>query len=150
MEILRCNDLLSKYKIDITGLVEEFFEESLKEYESGIDMKTLHKSMEIYKDDSYLMIVEDKCVGLIAGMTIHSPLNNDKIYHEIMWYVKKEYRRKGVFLLRTVEKMLRDAGYTSIIMTCMHNSMEAKLFHLYRRLGYEPLQTHFRRSLWQK
>ena len=139
-----------KYCADITQLVTEFYDEALKENDGGLDIDTLHKTIEVYKDNSFLLIREDKCIGLIAGLTAHSPINSDKVYQEIVWYVTKSHRRYGVYLLREVEQILKDRGYTSIIMGCMHNSKTDKLFRLYNRLGYKPLETHFRRSLCQK
>lgn len=136
-----------KYKADVLNLITEFYIEALKENDGGLDIDTLHKTIEIYKDNSFLLIVEDHCVGMIAGLTAHSPINSDKVYQEIVWYVTKSQRRYGVFLLREVEKILKERGYTSVIMGCMHNSKTEKLFRLYERIGYKPLETHFRRVL---
>jgi len=137
------------YKADVLELVSEFYEEALKENDGGLDIDTLNKTIEIYKDNSFLLIVENKCVGLIAGLTVHTPINADKVYQEIIWYVKKSYRKYGVRLLREVERILKEAGYTAVIMACLHNSKTDKLFNLYNRLGYKPLETHFRRDLCQ-
>jgi L-amino acid N-acyltransferase YncA len=139
-----------KYQADVVSLVTEFYNEALKYNDTGLDMATLHQTIAIYKDNSYLLIVQDHCVGLIAGLTVHSPLNNDKVYQEIIWYVKKSYRRYGVNLLRQVERILAAAGYKAIIMACLHGANTDKLFDVYRRIGYMPVETHFRRNLYAK
>jgi GNAT superfamily N-acetyltransferase len=138
-----------KYQADVLELVTEFYNEAMKDYDTGIDIDTLKHTIDIYKDNSFLLIREDKCIGLIAGLTGHSPINNDKVYQEIIWYVSKPYRRYGVHLLYEVERLLTARGYSSIIMACLHNSMTDKLFRLYERLGYKPVETHFRRELWK-
>jgi hypothetical protein len=136
-----------KYRADVVNLVEEFYNEALKENDGGLDINTLQQTIDIYKDNAFLLIVQDKCVGLIAGLTVHSPINADKVYQEIIWYVTKAQRRYGIYLLRQVELMLKAAGYSSVIMGCMANSKADKLFTLYQRLGYKPIETHFRLAL---
>jgi hypothetical protein len=136
-----------KYKADIQELVKEFYDASMHEFDTVLDMDTLSKTIEIYKDNIHLLIIEDHAVGIIAGLDVTSPINSDKVYQEIIWYVKKNYRRYGIQLLREVEKILSNAGYTSIIMACMHNSKYDKLCNLYSRIGYTAIETHFRRTL---
>ncbi len=136
-----------KYKDDILGLVDDFYNEALKDMDSKIDMATLNKTLEVYKDNLFLLIVEDRCVGLIAGLQAHSPINSDKVYQEIMWYVKKSHRKYGGYTLREVQKILAAAGFTSIIMALLHDSKTEKLQKLYRKMGYTPVETHFRLAL---
>ncbi len=136
-----------KYRADVVDLVSEFYNEALKDNDGGLDINTLQQTIDIYKDNAFLLIVQDKCVGLIAGLTVHSPINAEKVYQEIIWYVTKGQRRYGVYLLRQVELMLKAAGYNSVIMGCMHNSKADKIFNLYQKLGYKPIETHFRLAL---
>ena len=110
-----------KYDTEILELVKEFHEESLKEYETKLDMETITKQINIYKDTGYLLIQENRCVGLMAGMPVNSPVNNEKVYQEIMWYVKKADRKSGVFMLREIERILKASGYAYIIMALVHN-----------------------------
>lgn len=136
-----------KYDTEILELVKEFHEESLKEYDTNIDMETITKQINIYKDTGYLLIQENRCVGLMAGMPVNSPVNNEKVYQEIMWYVKKADRKSGVFMLREIERILKASGYAYIIMALVHNSKAEKLHKFYTRMGYKPIETHFMRRL---
>lgn len=136
-----------KYDTEIKELVKEFHDESLKEYETKLDMETITKQINIYKDTGYLLIQENRCVGLMAGMPVNSPVNNEKVYQEIMWYVKKADRKSGVFMLREIERILKASGYAYIIMALVHNSKAEKLHKFYTRMGYKPIETHFMRRL---
>ena len=136
-----------KYDTEILELVKEFHDESLKEYETKLDMETITKQINIYKDTGYLLIQENRCVGLMAGMPVNSPVNNEKVYQEIMWYVKKADRKSGVFMLREIERILKASGYAYIIMALVHNSKAEKLHKFYTRMGYKPIETHFMRRL---
>ena len=51
-----------KYKDDVLGLIDDFYNEALKENDGGLDLNTLHKTIEIYKDNAFLLIVEDPIV----------------------------------------------------------------------------------------
>ena len=136
-----------KYDTEILELVKDFHAESLKEYDTNLDMELIKKQIRVYKDTGYLLIQENRCVGLMAGMPVNSPLSNEKVYQEIMWYIRKADRRSGVFMLREIERILKASGYAYVIMALVHNSKAMKLHKLYQRMGYKPIETHFMRRL---
>ena len=132
-----------KYAHDIVALVKAFQEESLKEYGVKLSTTALAKTIDELKDSAFLLVKDDKCIGLLAGKDAQTPLSTELIWAEVIWYVAEEYRSHGVFLLKHARKVLKDAGYTQMVMIAMHNLKTQKLFNLYSRLGFMPMETHF-------
>jgi len=132
-----------KYVHDIVGLVRAFQDESLKEYGVKFNTSALAKTMEELKDGAFLLIKDSNCVGILAGKDAQTPISTELIWQEVIWYVAERYRRYGVYFLKHARKVLKDAGYTQMVMVTMHNSKTQKLFDLYGRLGFVPMETHF-------
>ena len=136
-----------RYKEDFLHLVKEFYEESLKEYDTNYSIEAVNNAIINAKDTTYLLIIDDKAVGVIAGMPVNSQISVDKVYQELIWFVSRTHRRHGVRFLLKIEKLLKKEGYVSIIMACMHNSKTDKLFGFYKRCDYIPFETHFLKRL---
>lgn len=132
---------------EVAELVRQFHEESLSEYQQSFDINALKSVMHKYIADSYLLIIDGKCQGLIAGQSVTSPFNNQKIYQEMVWFVNKAYRKYGVFLLNNAMAKLKESGYTAIVLALMYNSKTDKLVKLYERMGFKPFECHYIRSL---
>lgn len=132
-----------KYAHDVVRLVKDFQEESLKEYGMKFDTSVLAKTIDELKAGAFLLIKDDRCIGILAGKDAQTPLSTELIWAEVIWFVAEKYRKYGVFLLKHARKVLKDAGYTSMVMITMHNSKTQKLFNLYSRLGFKPMETHF-------
>ncbi len=136
-----------KRREEVIRLIKEFYVESLKEYGQVFEEDALQETIEKNREHSFLLIVDGVCQGLIAGNEVKTPYSSEKVFHEMIWFVSKSHRLKGVFLLnRTLETLKRD-GFTSIIMTLMHNSGAQKMQKLYHRLGFMPFETHFIKKL---
>ena len=86
-------------------------------------------------------------VGVLAGATVQTVLNNKKIYQEVIWYVDKDHRREGVTLLKKVMKILKEDGYQTMVMMTMGNSRVEKIHQLYNILGFKLFETQFIREL---
>jgi len=132
-----------KYQTDIEWLAQCFHEESLKEYAADLSLEVLQNTIDEVRDDTYLMIVDDVAVGIIAGRPADIPLTKEMVWQELIWFVLKEHRRHGVKFLREVQVSLKHEGYVAMGMACMENSMKDKLFRLYGKLGFQPVEHHF-------
>jgi GNAT superfamily N-acetyltransferase len=135
-----------RYK-EALEVIKNFYEESLHEYDTRLDEKKLIDSFDKYKYGSFLLIINGKCEGILAGVGVTSPLNNDMIYQEMIWYVNKPYRKYGVYLLNKAQEILKQEGYKAIIMVCLYNSMTDKLIKLYEKMGFKMFESHFIRNL---
>jgi GNAT superfamily N-acetyltransferase len=144
MEIVRGS---AQYYDDVAELVKQFHEEALNEYGFKLDRTALLKTMEDLRDEAFLLIIDGKCQGLIAGKGTKTPTGVDNIWHEVVWFINEKHRKHGLHLLDKALDTLKSEGYTQIVMVLMENSKAAKLSKLYERLGFLPLERHFIKKL---
>ena len=140
-----------KYYLDIVHIVKNFHEDSLKEFDGHFSpealIETITQLKQTQADSCFLLIVDGKCEGLLAGVSCRSFFNGKPIFQELIWYINKEHRKYGLKLLQKVENELLSRGISSIIMAVMENSMTQRIKDLYVRLGYRPMETHYIRNL---
>ena len=135
-----------KYNDDIVRLTDAFYNESLKEY-MRLDYKTILDTIDELRHSAFLLVMDDKAVGMLAGKEVTTPLSKDKYWHEVVWYVDKLYRKYGVWMLKQVTQLLKQDGYVGMVMVCMHNSMTDKLSKFYTRQGFQAMETHFIKAI---
>jgi GNAT superfamily N-acetyltransferase len=136
-----------KYEQDILDIAWNFYNEAFKEYDAVFDINVIKQSIQTYKKDSFLLLNDVKCEGILAGMTVNSLSGGGKMFQEVIWYVNEKYRKYGIYMLKEAEKRLKDQGYTAIIMALLFNSKADKIDKLYKRMGYNPFETHYIRNL---
>ena len=128
-------------------LIKEFREESLKDY--GVEVKP-DQIQEVFKQciaNTLVIDIDGKVVGTIAGIVTCLPADGSKVYQEVIWYVKKVYRKYGVLLLKKLEEFCRGQGIKHIIMIGMANLKAEKLANFYKKLGFKELETHYIKNL---
>ena len=81
--------------------------------------------------------------GMIALLAYDHPFSGERTAFEVVWWVEPEARGDGVRLLRGAEKWARDAGITKMQMVAPN----ARVGEFYQRMGYEPVETSYQRSL---
>lgn len=131
----------------VVKLVRDFHKESLEEYGFEFDIKEVTEVIKEQGMNSFVLLVDGHCVGVIGGQIIIPTGSGIKAYQESIWYVDKAYRRYGLRLLRAVENWAKEQGCTKFVMVCMHNSKTDKLFRYYQRMGFIPCETHFIKEL---
>ena len=135
---------------DLVNLCRLFWEESLKEYglkwneedatQTVINFIKTLKSLVIEK--------EGKVVGVVAGIVIPSFFNyRSKIFTEVIWYVKPEYRRYGLKLYAVLEQTLKNQDIDKITMINMSNSKAGKIGKFYQKKGYQFMETVWMKQL---
>jgi GNAT superfamily N-acetyltransferase len=132
---------------EIVELIKEFYDESLKEYGLHISFDSLFESIQKHRNHSFLLIIDNKCVGVLAGLEVALPINKTRIYHEVLWYVSKKYRSKGIYLLNNAMKLLKEDGFGALVMVAMQNSMFDKIDRFYKESGFTPMETHYIKHL---
>jgi len=135
------------YHPDIIRLCAAFSEESLNEYGLTVGNDRLGQMIQVCKDISFFMLVDGKVVGLIAGMEVQNLTNGKTGLQEIIWYVDKPYRSKGLLLLRYFEEAAKVIGAAHIVMALMCNSKADKLARLYEREGYKPFEVQYMKEI---
>jgi len=140
MRIERYSDI---YENDVRWLVREFQAESLAEYGLTFNDEALTKTLAEHKHQIFVLIIDDRCEGILAGKEVYTPQGGEKCWHEMIWFVSKRHRKYGLRLLDAVKAILKAEGFTLIVMVYMHNSKSDKLDRLYRRMGYKAMETNY-------
>jgi len=132
-----------QYADDLRRMIGEFHQESLDDYGLSLDRKTLDQTIDALKHQTYLMILDGKAQGVLAGKEVETPSGVENVWHEVVWYVSKNCRRYGIKMLKIIIEKVRDQGYKHMVMCHMHNGKTEKLARLYERLGFKPMETHY-------
>lgn len=140
-----------KYYEDVVKIVDNFYKEAIQCYDAGLDKDSLANTIVNLKannaGNAFLLIVEDKCEGILAGIEAPSMLNKKRIFQEVIWYVNEPFRRYGIVLLDKVENILKTTGFDTMIMAVLENSKTDKIKMLYERMGFKPFETHYIKGL---
>lgn len=145
---MRVETYSDQYFEDVVTLVQNFHAEAVGEYDCQFDPATVVDTItSADKSNAFLLIIDDKCQGLLYGTRSKSFFNQGDVFQEVMWYVNPPYRRYGIKLLRMVENLLKSTRVSIMIMAVLENSKTEKLKQFYSRLGFKPMETHYMRAL---
>lgn len=140
-----------KYYDDVVEIVKNFYTEAIQYYDIGLDVEVLAETIATLKQtdkgNAFLMIVDGKCQGLLAGVEAPSMLNTKRIFQEVIWYVNETYRMHGITLLKKVEAILRTQGFNKMIMAVLECSKTDKLKAFYEKMGFKKFETHYLKEL---
>ncbi len=140
-----------KYYMDVVNIVKNFHEESIHEYDGVIDIDSVIDTITTLEgtqsENAFLLVVDDTCQGILAGIEMKSLYNKKRIFQEIIWYVNEPFRRYGVWLLNKVQEILRERGVNTLIMALMENSKTEKLKSLYKTMGFQQFEIHYIKGL---
>lgn len=140
-----------KYANDVKQLINEFYKEALEEFGLEFDEQALSSTIDAMTQQctdscytgGFLAVIDGKAVGLLAGKEVKTPWSNDRIWHEVVWFVTGRYRKYGVKLLNIAREKLKEQGFSAMVMVHMANSKSDKLARLYERLGFKPMETNY-------
>lgn len=148
---MRVEPYSEKYLEDVKKIVENFFGEAVSAYEDLLDMdsivNTIKAESESHSSNAFLLIINEKCEGILFGAQFQSIVSGKQVYQEIIWYVNESHRLHGVALLKEAEKILKSRGVSTMIMAVLENSKTEKIKKFYDKLGYKAMETHFVRAL---
>lgn len=130
----------------VLGLLKEFHTESLNKYNLFCDDTIARQTLKVLYPTSFVLELEGKTVGVLAGQVATFPLNNELIYHEWVWFVNKKYRLHGISLYHKLEEYCKEKDIKKIIMITLANNAD-KLEKFYKRLGFTFLEKHFIKEL---
>ena len=147
---MRVEQYSDRYFLDVVKLVENFHKETLGKYDSDLDPAALIETIRRESYDSrnvFLLILGNRCEGILAGHEFKSMINHTKIFQEYIWYTNKPFGKYGIRLIKEVQKILKSRGVNAIILSILEAPISVKLKRIYNRLGYKHLETHFVRAL---
>lgn len=100
--------------------------------------------------DAGVILVEENANGIqgTLGGFIHRDLYGERtIVEELFWYVLPGVRGGGVRLYRAFERWARARGAHEIQMVHLLDSMPEKVSGFYRRDGFKPVETRYKKAL---
>lgn len=146
-QTVRVDTYSDEFHDDIVKIVENFYEESIQCYDIGLDKDTLVKAMKNIKannsGNAFLLIIDEKCEGLLAGIEVPSLLNKRRKFQELVWYVNKPFRMHGVSLLRKAQEILKADGFDAMIMGVLEVSKADKIKRFYETMGFKLFESQY-------
>ena len=131
----------------VGGLINRFYDEVLGKIDNLADRQLIDLLIERYKKDAFVLVADEKVVGVIAGQEEQFGMSVARHYREVFFYILPEYRRLIRGFLRCVETRLKRKGYHAIIMCYLNRFYSEGLGRLYAKEGYEPLEVHLIKQL---
>jgi hypothetical protein len=139
------------WKGDVTCLVEKFQLLFLEKHDDVMDRETIDKTIQGFSGEnaknSFLLIVDEKCVALMAGISYDSQINKKKIWAEIFWYMDEGSGWFAYWFIQQIENMLKGYGFNTIIMTVIDSPLADKVKKMYENVGYKLLETSYQKTL---
>jgi len=131
----------------ILDLIHEFHAESIDGFGIFCNDKIINELMPKLVDTSLVMEIDGQIKGVIAGFIADHIVNGDKFFHEVIWYVSKEYRKYGLKLLIEAENFCKEMGIKQIMMAHMGVDKENAFRKLYLAKGYTLLSVQYIKTL---
>lgn len=131
----------------ILDLIHEFHDESLNSLGVTCDDNVASELMPKLVDTSMVLLVGDKVVGVIAGFVTHHVVNKEPLMQEVLWYVSKTHRRKGIILYREFEYLCKQRGMKHLVMVNMNNGKNDMFKRFYESEGFELLETQYIKNM---
>ena len=140
-------EYLPEYRDQVFQLIKEFEQESFRELGLELNPDTFDDAVESQKDSSFLMLVDGKVEGLLSGTLVNGFGLKGTIWQEVIWYVRKPYRKYGLKLFKMAYSTLKDRGVDAIMTAHLNNRIGMRIGRMYKRLGFRPVETHYIRRL---
>lgn len=96
---------------------------------------------------SFVLCEGEKILGVLAGQIGYNFMNQGDVYQEIVWFVNKKYRGKGVLLYLKAKEFAKRLGLSGMVMASLFNDEKAFVDRFYKSQGFVPLETHHYLSL---
>lgn len=128
----------------VLGLIKEFQEESINAYDLLCDDKIAKALMPEFLETSLVMLNDGELIGVLAGRIMEYPLNHEKVFQEVLWFVKKEHRVHSSQFLDALEEQCRKWGLKKLVMSYFGH---LELDRFYKAKGYRFLEAHYLKDL---
>lgn len=140
--MIRVERYSSKYSFDLDVLCIKFVDHALDGVELTYEQRERFK--EEFSNTTVIAINDDdKVVGAIVGADNIRCMDGARMLQEVFWYVEKDSPLIIRGLMTAFENMAKEEGYEFTTMTALANKHLNSVDKLYKRFGYEPLETHY-------
>ena len=132
----------------VLALINEFYYESLREYDLSFTVETLKETIANFIDNHVGLVAEreGKIVGVIGGLISRSIFNKDEVVgQEAIWYMSKDERKGslGIRLMKAFERTCKEKGAKFIVMIHMSNLLAKSLGRFYSSMKYKLMEVQF-------
>lgn len=138
-----------KDRTDLLLLAKQFVKEA-PEFYSWNPSKVEADLDGIMANPNYgiLLLIHDEIpVGMLAFTVSELPFTGKVVGYELAWFLEKQHRkgRTALLLVKRYEEILKEAGVEIAALSSIAGLRSLET--LYKRLGYEKMETTFIRSL---
>lgn len=137
----------SGYYDNCVGLIQLFHKQFLKEFDPEIHRDLVDAWIQKFSGEnarnSFLLVIDGECVGIIAGIELKAPLNTKRVFQEVFWFVREPFGRYAIWFINKVRKMLKAEGYEMLMMAVLESAKARRLESIYTSLGFKKLETHY-------
>lgn len=132
---------------EVAKLVTEFHWQYMRDQAPVLDSEVLEETIKAFQGEnarnSFLLIMDGICVGVIAGIEVQSRVNRDMIFQEMFFYVTAEFGRYAFWFIDTVKAMLKDSGVKMLVMSVVESRKHNRIAEIYKTMGFKYLESHF-------
>ena len=128
----------------VLELIKEFQEESINTYDLLCDDKIAKALMPEFLETSLVMLLDNELIGVLAGRIMEYPLNHEKVFQEVLWFVVKAHRNYSTKFLEALEEQVKQWGIKKLVMSYFG---QLELDRFYRAKGFRFLEAHYIKSL---
>lgn len=128
----------------VLELIKEFQEESINAYDLLCDDKIAKALMPEFLETSLVMFLDGELIGVLAGRVMDYPLNHEKVFQEVLWFIKKAHRNHSTKFLEALEEQVKKWGIKKLVMSYFG---QLELDRFYKAKGYKFLEAHYIKNL---
>jgi hypothetical protein len=136
-----------KYQASTLELCFEWASQ-LKEL-TGFEISKEHilSQFEECEEFTSILIVDGICQGILAGKLTDNTISPAKIWSEVIYYVRPDFRKESKQLFKSAEIMLKSKGIDAMLMILMCNYQQKLIDRLYKGLGFRPLEVQYIKNI---
>lgn len=86
-------------------------------------------------------------VGVLAGLVMDHPFRRIRVWQEVFWYIKPEYRRFSKEMLKALENACLNWDVRMVIMAHFGCQKRERLDRFYEINSYQYMETHYFKEL---
>ena len=96
---------------------------------------------DIAGESSFVLEVKEQVVGIMAG------IYKDDLYCEMIFFILPKYSRLCGFMIKGIERILKDEGVKEMIIAACRSSKQDKAIELFEACGFKQYSILYNKEL---
>lgn len=143
----RVLEYTKEYECVVIAMMQEFHEDSLSEYGNAFCWESAKLTLRHLEQNQtchiLLLFKDNKPIGVTCGYIAPSVWNYKTLeFIEIVWFVKKEFRSRGLMLYKRLLEICDENSVEYMRMAFMENSGSDKIKKFYLRQGFKIAEVY--------